>query len=460
MVGVASTVRLGLSRPLAMLIGLCVLSACSGSEETIGADLRCEVGAYSLDSGALIDIGLLDAEQLRWRTLDGRTGRLKRTAEQPTWSGTVGWTDDPHPARVELGDCADQRIQVAGIEGIDGAGERVTFEITDTRFQGEGVELAGRLVMPVGDEPVPLVVLVHGSEDYSALDYYYDQRQLPAQGIGVFVYDKRGTGQSEGDYSQDFHLLAADAAAAHRTALALAGERAAHSGYSGGSQGGWVAPLAATLSDVDFVVASYGMAEGPLAEDRDEVQLRLRKAGYGAEVLAQAREITDATGRLLASDFEAGADDLQRLRARYQEEPWFAELEGGVTWEMVSRPLWQFRAGYYFLDVGTSWNYEPMSVLRKVDVPMLWVLAGADSSAPPEQTRRRLGELQQGGQPVDVAYFPNTEHGMIRFTETVDGERKELGYASGYFPLLADWIANLRLSAQVPDAELSPRTDA
>src|SRR3546814_5124285 len=97
------------------------------------------------------------------------------------------------------------------------------------------------------------------------------QYLLPAQGVGVFVYDKRGTGRSTGSYTQDFHLLAGDARAALVEALRLAGERAGRFGFHGGSQAGWVAPLAASKTpQAQFVLVGYGMATGPLAEDRSE----------------------------------------------------------------------------------------------------------------------------------------------------------------------------------------------
>ena len=44
-----------------------------------------------------------------------------------------------------------------------------------------------------GHGNVPIVVLVHASENESAPRNYAFQRLLSAQGVGVFVYDKRGT---------------------------------------------------------------------------------------------------------------------------------------------------------------------------------------------------------------------------------------------------------------------------
>ncbi|MEP7061008.1 MAG: alpha/beta hydrolase [Betaproteobacteria bacterium] len=112
---------------------------------------------------------------------------------------------------------------------------------------------------------MPIVVLVHGSEHDSARDFYSLQRQLPTEGIGVFVYDKRGTGASGGRYSQSNLLLANDAITAVREAKRLAGDRAGRIGYQAGSQGGWVAPLAATIEPVDFIIVGFGLAVSPLA---------------------------------------------------------------------------------------------------------------------------------------------------------------------------------------------------
>jgi pimeloyl-ACP methyl ester carboxylesterase len=436
-----------------------LLAACSSPDETIRADLLCEVGSYRTETGGIIDIAPAGGDRLRWRTIDGRVGSLGR-GEDGLWSGQLGWSDALHPARIDLGNCDDAAISVSGIEGLEGQGQRLAFSSEEVLFEGAGETLAGRLVLPEGDGPVPLVVLVHGSEQSSSLDYAYLQRLMPAQGVAAFVYDKRGTGASTGEYTQDFDLLAADAAAALETALQLGSDRISSIGYLGGSQGGWVAPLAATMSAPDFVIASFGMAESPLAEDRDQVQMELREAGYDDDVLARARTVTDATGRLLATDFREGQDELDRLRREYGDEAWFQAIRGEITGEMIQRPLWQFRIGYFFLDVGTSWGHEPVPVLRTVEAPMLWVLAGNDREAPSDNTRQILTDLQGEGEAIDVALYPDTDHGIIRFRENANGDRVLLGYADGYFRLLAEWSLSQRLAGPYGDAELASRQSA
>src|SRR6185437_3083769 len=218
------------------------------------------------------------------------------------------------------------------------SGKRIPLEVTNVAFQGAGVRLAGLLVMPQGAARVPIVVLVHGSENSSALDSYSLQRQLPAEGIGVFVYDKRGTGKSGGVYTQNYLLLADDAIAAVNEARRLAGARAGRIGYQGGSQGGWVAPLAAKIEPVDFVIVGFGLAVSPLDEDREAIAFDLTSHGYGPDVVAKAMHIADATAAILLSDFRTGYDRLDALKNHYGKEPWFKFVHGDVTWALLAWP--------------------------------------------------------------------------------------------------------------------------
>ena len=171
----------------------------------------------------------------------------------------------------------------------------MAFDVSETTFESGGIKLVGRLVMPKGSGKVPVVVLIHGSEHDSALDVYALQRMFPAQGIGAFVYDKRGTGVSGGVYTQDFDVLANDAVLAMKEARRLAGARAGRVGYQGGSAGGWVAPLAASRAPVDFTIVSFGLAVTILEEDQESVALDMYFHHHSAEDTAKALEL--ARGR-------------------------------------------------------------------------------------------------------------------------------------------------------------------
>ena len=275
---------------------------------------------------SLLVIAPSDGDTLRWRRLDGTTGALHPAADR-TWTSTFGWTSRPDGKTAVFSDCAAGEIRFDG----DRPAAASRWNVTDTQFQGRGVGLAGRLVLPKGSGAVPIVVLLHGSESDSARDFYFLQRLLPAEGVGVFVYDKRGTGGSGGQYSQDFNLLANDAVAAMREARRLAGPRAGRVGYQGGSQGGWVAPIAANKAPVDFVIVSFGLAVSVLEEDQQEVALEMKLAGHGPADTAKALEVARAAEAIMESGFTDGFARFDALRAKYRGEPWYKDLHGNLT---------------------------------------------------------------------------------------------------------------------------------
>lgn len=403
-------------------------------DKPLDGEVACHVGLYRLDDGRTVDFAPRSEGGLRWRLLDGRSGKLDRD-DAGRWRGTIGWTDRADTTPISLGTCTAPALSFDGH-----GGQRLTFSTVETRFAGHGETLAGRLVLPPGHGAVPIAVLVHGSEAYSARMFNYFQRLFPAHGIGVFVYDKRGTGESTGRYSQDFHLLADDAVAALREARRLAGKRAGRVGFSGGSQAGWIMPLAATRSDPDFIAVSYGLADSPLAEDRDQVRLDLTTAGHGPDVLAKAREVTDATGVVMASRFKDGYERLDALKAKYGSEPWWKDMKGEFTGDIVGHSALALRVFGPLHDEGTTWDYDSMPALRAVKAPLLWIIAGADAEAPPEETRRRLLSVARDNPQVTVVEFPGTDHGILEFETAPDGERTPTRYADGYVRMLIDWI--------------------
>ena len=409
---------------------------------------NCHVGAYRLTDGSVVDVGPSDGSHLRWRREDGTTGLLTSHADG-TWTSTLGWTGRPDGVKVAFFDCADARIDFNGIRG-----QRIAFDVIDTRFQGAGVTLAGRLVLPKGNGRVPIVVLVHGSEHMSALDFYSLQRMFPAAGIGVFVYDKRGTGASGGRYTQSYLLLADDAIAAVGEAKRLAGPRAGRIGYQGGSQGGWVAPLAAKISPVDFVIVGFGLAVSPLEEDREAIAYDMQRQGYGPDVMAKAMQVADASAAILLSNFRSGYDKLDALKRQYGQEPWFKHVHGDVTWVLLAWPAEELEQKGPVLFAGAPLQYDPMPVLRNLDTPQLWILGGEDADAPSAETIKRLRALQRAGQPIALAVYPHAEHGMYEFETKQDGTRVDIRNPEGYFRMMRDFILSGRLHDKYGDAVL------
>jgi pimeloyl-ACP methyl ester carboxylesterase len=79
----------------------------------------------------------------------------------------------------------------------------------EIRFKSGGIEIAGTMALPDSDGPFPCVLLIAGSGQIDRnennkkfhLNAFYDiSHFLAKNGIASLRYDKRGVGQSDGDY--------------------------------------------------------------------------------------------------------------------------------------------------------------------------------------------------------------------------------------------------------------------
>jgi uncharacterized protein len=417
--------------------------------------IDCHSGVYRLADGKVVNIGPWDDATLRWVEFDGETGTLHQSADGP-WKSTSGWSDRADGTTVSFSTCGAGQISFAGVTG-----RRIALDVHEVTFKSHGTELVGRLVMPKGGERVPIVVLLHGSEQASALDdhsmqTFFLQRMLPAEGVGAFVYDKRGTGRSGGHYTQDYSLLADDAVAAMRAARHLAGARLGRIGYQGGSQAGWVAPLAANRAAVDFAIVSFGLAVNVIDEDQESVELQMREKGYPPEVIAKAQEVAGAAESVFENDFKGGFARLDEVRAKYGSAPWYKDVHGDYAFFVLRHSDdAELRALAPQFDWHTPFRYDPMPTLRADKVPQLWILGGEDYEAPSAETMRRIKSLMADGLPFTLAYYPRAQHGMTLFETAADGERIATRYVSGYFRMIRDFARDGRLHGRYGDAELS-----
>lgn len=401
------------------------------------AQPACHPATYAAPDGDFVVLApspAVAAPALRYQFRDGRRGA----------------TSDP---------AAPLRCGAASIDVQGQAWKPIAFRETPATFDSVGSRLNGMLIEPPGDDPQrPLVVMVHGSERSSPIGGLYGYA-MAAQGISVFVYDKRGTGASEGEYTQNFELLASDAAAALDKARSMLPGRTGRAGFFGGSQGGWVAPRAATLTPADFVAVGFGLVASPIEEDREQMVSEVRAAGLGKEAEALVGRLSEATAALLLSKFTEGYDALDAVRREMAGLPWTARIEGehsGAIARMSNDELRRVgRARFDNLEL--IWDYDAVAALRKLDAPLLWVLAGEDREAPIETTRGALLGLASEGKTVDVYLFPDTDHGMFEYTTAADGSRRATRITDGYLKLLGDWIKGRTGGTYGRAERLSPR---
>lgn len=412
-----------------------------------GATKDCHIGSYRLADGRAVDIAPSDSDTLRWRLWNGDTGQLHKQTDG-TWTSTLGWTGKPDDKSISFSNCGTLSFERQ-------SGNRITFDVTDTTFESNGVKLAGRLVMPKGGGKVPIVVLVHGSEHDSALELYSLQRMFPAEGIGTFVFDKRGTGVSGGSYTQDFDTLADDDVNAMKEARKLAGDRAGRVGYQGGSEAGWVLPLAAKRAPVDFAIIGFGLAVTVLEEDQESVALDMYFHHHSAEDTKKALELARAGETLVETRSMEGYDKFDALRQKYKNEPWYKDVHGDFLFFILPLDKAQMEAAEKQFDFHTPFRYEPMPTLRASATPQLWILGSDDLEAPSQETAARIKSLIADGKDYTLAVYPGAEHGMTLYELSDKGERLSTRYVQGYFQMMSDFIKAGRIGDAYGDAAIT-----
>lgn len=409
---------------LALAQALLLVLACGTL--TAGAAAGCRPGVYGENPEAFVVIGApgsVPGSGQRYLFPDGRRG-MTASASSPV--------------------SCDEDVATVTSPGLGTRHwPRQATRETDSSFVSAATQLVGRLVEPAGepDATRPLVVLVHGSEKTPAIGSVYAY-MLAAQGVSAYVYDKRGAGASVGEYTQNFELLADDAAAALQEARRLAAGRFRRAGFYGGSQGGWVAPLAATRAPAEFVAVGFGLVVSPIEEDREQLLDEARQMKLDASDQSKIERLSRATATLLRSHFRRGYEELARVRREIGNASWRATLQGEYSGDMLRMSDADLRriGRARFDNLELIWDYDAAAVLHKLTAPLLWVLAGEDREAPINTTRTILRKLKGAGKPIDAYVFPDTDHGMVEFRTNADGSRTPTRITDGYLQLLADWI--------------------
>ncbi len=437
-------------------LSLVVLAGCSLSpgdaQARLDADLRCRLGAYTLDDGRFLTVQAFDdsARDLDYVFSSGEYGRL---AAGPGGAYKPTNADGKSYGSVSFGPCAKGVMTFAEPGKSSIIGRHVELRITDTYFDSAGARLHGKLVLPASGAAKATVVWIQGSEDTAETDNIFWQYALPMHGVGVFVYDKRGTGLSDGEVTADFYVRANDTAAAVRQVRALA-PQIRRIGVFGGSQGGWIAPLAATKADLDFVIVGYGLAEGVTAQDRDEVEEMVRAAGYGDDVMPKVREITNATAHVVKSYWKDGWEELAAVKRKYSGEPWYQAINGenGYTAILLRTPEAKAREMGPKLDKHVSFGYDPRPVIASISPPQLWVLGGSDQTAPSRKTIEIISDIQKRKSNLELAIYRNADHGIVE-NFVSDGVARHR-FPAGYIDLIARWIKDSGLPAGNDDLSI------
>ena len=270
----------------------------------------------------------------------------------------------------------------------------------DFSFENLGVKLKGTLWLPASEtkKTFPAVVCVHGSGKIDRNDSYIKEfaEHFSKKGIAVLTYDKRGVGESGGDYEGGFGgsmvAYAADAISAINNLKKRDDIDSKKIGLFGVSQGGYIIPLAAAMDkrNVAFTI----IVSGPVIS--------------------------------------------------IAEESFYSNLTGDSNGKPTGKSKEQIKKE---LKAYGSKGYNPYPFVEEMIKPGLWLYGGLDKSVPVEESLANLKEIKnRWKRKFTIKVFPNANHGM---KESKTGNRWEkptpTKTVEGYFETMEKWLEEIEV---------------
>jgi pimeloyl-ACP methyl ester carboxylesterase len=301
------------------------------------------------------------------------------------------------------------------------------------------VNLAGTLVLPGGPGAHPAVVLFHGSGP-QARDLF-TARWFASQGIAALAYDKRGVGESTGDFRTiPFMELCDDGLAAIEYLKLRKEVDTKRIGVWGLSQGGWLGPLAASRSaDVAFVIAVSGPRVSPGEQMIVYYANDLRRQGVPEGDVREASTVRRDIWSYMSSGngYEKVKAELEQARtekwfsrAKAQQDDSFGTLPKA---EELSSP--DGRSSLWFRQ---EMNYDPVVALRALRVPALFLFGDQDQLIPVQESVIVLQRVlvEDGHHDFTIREFANDDHEM-----RVDVGEKSGEIDPNYLKTMREWLA-------------------
>jgi pimeloyl-ACP methyl ester carboxylesterase len=280
-----------------------------------------------------------------------------------------------------------------------------TLREVPVAWRNGDVALAGTLILPEGRGPFPAVAITHGGDpEHRGEAGYWSEGVLFARaGVAALVYDKRGVGESTGDWTtSSLEDFAGDALAGLAAIKRFKEIDPRRLGVSGHSQGGWIAPIAAVASpDVAFVVVTSPSGINAMDQSVFHTSNLLRQAGYSAEVVARAADLRNRM--------------YQRARTGTVDDRFLADLERASRepWFETARLPWPWSET---LAEGTRrlLLFEPVPTWERVRVPVLAIWGEADPNLPAKLSRDLIeAALERGGNANrSLTVIPGLNHNL------------------------------------------------
>jgi uncharacterized protein len=282
-----------------------------------------------------------------------------------------------------------------------------------------GVTLSGTLTLPVSKEPFPVVILIAGSGPNDRDETIFGHKpflvlsdHLTRRGIAVLRSDKRGCGESTGNYdkatTQDF----SDDVLAGIAYLKSRQEVNPHQiGLIGHSEGGIIAPMVAARSkDVAFIVLMAGTGVNGEEILYEQGKLILQALEKPLEMIDQSRKFQEQMLTLVKNepDPQIVTEQLQEIAKNYIDT--LPETQEKVTLESLEPQIARIKTNIewfrYYLTL------EPSIALKQVQVPILALNGELDLQVSSKQNLPAISKAleESGNRDFTLIELPKLNH--------------------------------------------------
>jgi dienelactone hydrolase len=346
-------------------------------------------GSFSSDALQVLDIpftGVSDTDgKVHWL--------LKGDATTSTFDGAL--SDDALTGTFEEGSThgtfALKRSDIAPASIVS----------RDVTFADGNVRLAGTLLEPQTPGPHPAVLFLHGSGPESRWANAWLAHQFAEAGFAALIFDKRGVGQSTGDWKTvGFDALADDALAGLAFLRAQPGVDAARVGIYGHSQGATFSPMvAARDGHLAFVIASAatGLSTGDTERFSlmNSIQLRSLSPAEQKDAWRYIDGIADVAYR------GKPRKALDALAATFKKRSWYF-------------PLPPPRESYWTISKKIA-DFQPWLWWKQVHCPVMLAYGGLDLREPPTRSLKSIQTSLYAAENfhIGVKFYPEADHSFV-----------------------------------------------
>jgi pimeloyl-ACP methyl ester carboxylesterase len=290
--------------------------------------------------------------------------------------------------------------------GAFSTGDEVIREAV--HYSGDDLQLAAELLLPESEDLLAGAVILQGSGDSDRTNSWAAAiaEKLAETGVAVLLTDKRGCGDSEGNWREvGFEELAQDALAGVAYLRELPELDPDRVGVVGLSQGGWVAPIAAARSrDVAFVMTVSSASVGYAEQVTFEMANSARQAGLSEAEVADVLSLNLKAGRFaMYGEWE----DYAAARARALAVSANPVIKGFPN--SADHPRWTF--------IRAVGAFDPMPYWLLVQQPSLIIYGAEDEkdNVPVTESVRRLQHAfsTTRKQNFKILVIPGAGHGLI-----------------------------------------------